>query len=153
MSNQFENFNNLIESQNALDKLTILNNYQAPNDDVGIRPINASQVKGKPAVVVKKRKNGKIIVYTHQEILKLEIEKNFRVGLYDISKEEQKQKKKISKHLKEIVKNITGSSRPVTKKLSKKTINKVLVAGALLNKKSKKITSKLIIYNIDERSS
>ena len=138
MSNQFENFNNLIESQNALDRLTILNNYQAPNDDVGIRPINAGQIKGRPAIVVKKRKNGKVIVYTHDEILNLEIEKNFKVGLFNVSKEEQKQNKKISKHIKEIVKNVTGASRPETKNLSKNTINKLLVVGALLNKKKQK---------------
>ena len=143
MNNQFENFNNSSNSQNALDKLSEFDNYRKPSDDIGIRPIFADLSKGRPTVVVKKKKDGKVIIFTQAEILKMQIEKNFKVSMKNISKEEHKANKKISKHLNEIVKNINGAVLLTSKNITQNIENKVLAAGKLISNKIKEIVSNL----------
>ena len=73
MNNHFENFNNSLSSQTALDKLSILDKTYLPNNDVGIRPMLAMYNKPRPELVVKRRKDGKVIIFTKDEILQMQI--------------------------------------------------------------------------------
>ena len=142
MNNQFENFNNSFASS-ALDQLSILDNYQKPTDDIGVRPITSDLIKGKPNIIVKKRKNGKVIVYSKNDILRMQINKNFKVTMNNITKEEHKANKKISKHIKEIVKNVNGGVLSTLREFSKKTEKNISIAANRLSKNLNKMVNNL----------
>jgi hypothetical protein len=139
MKNHFENFTNSLSGKNALDILSESDKQHLPTNDKGIRPTLAIFNKTRPEIVIKKKKDGKVVVFTKEEILSMQISKNFKVGMFNVSKEEKKAEQKIEKKVKNIAKIIKGaklkSEKVKGKRLSRRTEKKVLLAGGLITQK------------------